>query len=255
MHYQPIVSLDGGKATTVGVEALVRWTSETQPDATPEEIVRVAEENDLISSLDKFVMSRACRDVHKLQEIIPDRPLILNVNVSGIELVDKDYVSHVDDVLRATNWPANQLVLEVTESVLDVDTPCAIANLRELSARGIRIAIDDFGTGYSSLSRLKTLPTDYLKLDGSFVSAISTEAEPPPLLEVIALLSTALGLPVIAEGVETLHQANVLESMGFSLVQGYYFGKPTDIDNLVAELANEPPSPQLAVRRPEPSTS
>lgn len=102
VHYQPIVSLDGGKATTVGVEALVRWTSETQPDATPDEIVRVAEENDLISSLDKFVMNRACHDAHKLQEVFPDRPLILNVNVSGLELVDNDYVSHIDDVLRAS---------------------------------------------------------------------------------------------------------------------------------------------------------
>ncbi|MFH5208413.1 putative bifunctional diguanylate cyclase/phosphodiesterase [Antrihabitans sp. NCIMB 15449] len=235
VQYQPIVSLvDDGQ--TVGVEALVRWQSLTQPSVTTEEVIRVAEENGLIGNLDKFVLYRACRDAHDFQNAVADRRLILNVNVSGLELVEKDYVGRVDEVLRATGWPAAQLVLEVTESVLDVNTPTAITNLTELRTRGIRIAIDDFGTGYSSLSRLKTLPTDFLKLDGSFITSITSEGEAPPLLEVIALLSTSLGLPVIAEGVENSHQAAVLTALGYSLAQGFYYGKPQSARGLIDSL-------------------
>ena len=160
------------------------------------------EENDLIASLDRFVLRRACLDAHSLQQATIDRALTRNVNVSGLELVELGYVARVDEVLQATGWPPRQLVLEVTESVLDVDTPTAIAALHELRARGIRIAVDDFGTGYSSLSRIKTRPTDFLKLDGSFTAAITSDSSAPPLLEAIALLGVALGLPVIAEGVE-----------------------------------------------------
>ncbi|MBJ8348540.1 bifunctional diguanylate cyclase/phosphodiesterase [Antrihabitans sp. YC2-6] len=248
VHYQPIVSLTDGGAT-IGVEALVRWTSVTQPSVTTQEVVRVAEENGLIANLDRFVLYRACRDGLELQAALPDRPLILNVNVSGLELVEKDYVGRIDEVLRATGWPAAQLVLEVTESVLDVNTPTAIANLGELRARGVRIAIDDFGTGYSSLSRLKTLPTDFLKLDGSFITSITSEGEAPPLLEVIALLSVSLGLPVIAEGVENQFQAAVLSSLGYSLAQGYYYCNPQPVKALVERLSKEAAASQRSAAR------
>ncbi|KAA0017096.1 bifunctional diguanylate cyclase/phosphodiesterase [Antrihabitans cavernicola] len=235
VHYQPIVSLqDGG--TTVGIEALVRWQSETQPGVTPEEVIRVAEEHDLITKLDQLVLHRACHDAAVLQAGAPDRQLVLSVNVSGLELIEADYITRVDEVLRATGWLAHQLVLEVTESVLDVDTPAAIDSMRALRARGIRIAIDDFGTGYSSLSRLKTVPADFLKLDHSFVTAITPDASAPPLLEVIALLSVALGLPVIAEGVETPHQAEVLTELGYLLAQGFHYGKPQSADDIALSL-------------------
>ena len=238
VHYQPIVSLtDGG--TIVGVEALVRWKSVTQPSVSTEEVIRVAEENGLIANLDRFVLYRACRDALDIQQSVPGQSMILNVNVSGLELVEKDYVARVDEVLRATGWPADQLILEVTESVLDVNTPTAISNLGELRGRGIRIAIDDFGTGYSSLSRLKTLPTDFLKLDGSFITSITDEGEAPPLLEVIALLSVSLGLPVIAEGVENEHQAAVLASLGYSLAQGYFYGYPQSAPDIAKQLSRD----------------
>lgn len=242
VHYQPIVSLqDGAKA--VGVEALVRWSSTTQPGVTPEEVIRVAEEHDLIAKLDQLVLHHACHDAVQLQ-VDAVEPLVLSVNVSGLELIEADYITRVDEVLRATGWQAHQLVLEVTESVLDVDTPAAIDTLRALRARGIRIAIDDFGTGYSSLSRLKTVPADFLKLDHSFVTAITPDADAPPLLEVIALLSVALGLPVIAEGVENEHQAHVLTDLGYLLAQGFHYGKPQSSVDIAAVLA--PPAATAA---------
>ena len=113
--YQPIVSLAEG-GTIVGLEALVRWKSADRPDVTPEEVIRVAEENDLIASLDLFVLRRACLDASSLQQAMLDGLLTLNVNVSGLELVELDCVAHVDEVLQATGWPARQLVLEVTEA-------------------------------------------------------------------------------------------------------------------------------------------
>jgi diguanylate cyclase (GGDEF)-like protein len=238
--YQPIVSLAEG-GTIVGLEALVRWKSATRPDVTPEEVIRVAEENDLIASLDLFVLRRACLDARSLQQAMLDGLLTLNVNVSGLELVELDYVAHVDEVLQATGWPARQLVLEVTESALDVDRPTAIAALHELRARGIRIAIDDFGTGYSSLSRIKILPTDFLKLDGSFTSAITSESSAPPLLGAIAALGVALGLPVIAEGVENAHQAEVLASLGYVLAQGFHYGRPQSRAAMIDTLTGTRP--------------
>ncbi|MFC7447275.1 putative bifunctional diguanylate cyclase/phosphodiesterase [Rhodococcus daqingensis] len=240
VQYQPIVSLPDG--TTVGVEALLRWTSTTRPDITPREVIRVAEENDLIGSLDWFVLRRACLDAAILQDAVGGHALMLNVNVSGLEIAEKGYVARVDEVLRATGWPPTQLVLEVTESVLDADSPAAIASVRRLRERGIRIAIDDFGTGYSSLSRVEALPSDFLKLDRSFVSSIAPNSTAPPLLSVIAALSVALGLPVIAEGVETAEQAALLTELGFPLAQGYYYGRPQPVVALFAELAGSRPS-------------
>lgn len=231
--FQPIVAIDAG-ASVIGFEALLRWCSATQKGVTPAEIIRVAEECDLISSLGRQVLATACRQAVVLQRLYTDRALMLSVNVSGLELIRADYVRSVEEVLRETRWPSKQLVLEVTESVLDLDARTTYANLKEIRAQGVRIAIDDFGTGYSSLSRLASLPTDILKLDASFVAAVQADSPPPPLLSVIAKLSEKLGLPVIIEGVENAEQAAVLEPLGFTLAQGFYYGRPQEMDILVA---------------------
>lgn len=233
VHFQPIIDIADNGAV-VGFEALLRWSSQTLFGISPAEVVRVAEENNLISSLGRQVLATACRQALQLQGSYPDRRLMLSVNVSGLELMHGDYVASVERALRTTGWPAEQLVLEITESVLDIDAYMTVANLHGLRARGIRIAIDDFGTGYSSLSRLANLPTDILKLDGSFIAAAVHVADPPPLLNVIAKLSEVLGLPVVVEGVETAEQAAVLASLGFSLAQGFYYGKPQSVNDLAA---------------------
>ena len=233
--YQPIVNVaDGG--TVEGVEALARWAPPSRPDATTAEVVRVAEESGLIAELDRYVLRRACLDAHPLQTAKSDAPLTLNVNVSGLELASPGYVEGVESVLRDTGWPPSQLVLEVTESVLDVDTPTATAALHELRARGIRIAIDDFGTGYSSLSRIQTLPVDLLKIDRSFIATVTGDAPIPPLLRAISLIAIALGLPVIAEGVEDAHQAAAVQQLGYSLAQGFYYGRPQTRSEILATL-------------------
>ncbi|MFI5500406.1 putative bifunctional diguanylate cyclase/phosphodiesterase [Nocardia asteroides] len=241
VHYQPIVSLteDGGQA--VGVEALLRWSSNAQPEVTTEGLIRVAEEYDLISDLDELVLRRACADAARLQESFASLDLTLNVNVSGLELAEPDYAERVATILSDTGWPADQLVLEVTESELAAESQTAITNLHTLRDRGVRIAIDDFGTGYSSLSRLATIPSDILKVDQSFVAAIRSDSPAPPLLGVIAALSKSLDLQVIAEGVETEYQAAVLTELGFALAQGYHYSDSHPVSELINDLNDGQP--------------
>ncbi|WNG86662.1 EAL domain-containing protein [Mycobacterium sp. ITM-2016-00317] len=234
VRYQPVVRL--ADDSVVGVEALLRWSPALGPELNAAEVVRLAEDNDLIGPLDLYVLRRACLDAGWMQQQCPEPELSLSVNVSGLELVEPGYVGRVIQTLAATGWPAGQLVLEVTESVLDVDRPASIDALLQLRRHGIRIAIDDFGTGYSSLSRLQNLSTDLLKLDAFFIASITPASSPPPLLQAVASLADALGLPVVAEGVETEHQADVLREMGCDLAQGYYFGRPQTREDVVAAI-------------------
>jgi diguanylate cyclase (GGDEF)-like protein len=235
--YQPIVSLADGNAM-VGVEALARWASPTRPDMVISEVITIAENSNLIAELDRYVLQRACADVQWMQKQRNGIALTLTVNVSGLDLIQPGYAATVGDILAATGWPAQQLVLEVTESVVDVDTPASIAALHDLRAQGIRVAIDDFGTGYSTLSRLQTLPIDLLKLDASFTArtTIDVSCPPPPLLQAIAALAQALELPMIIEGVETAEQATVLQRAGFAMAQGYFFGRPQIREDIAAGL-------------------
>ena len=243
VHYQPIVSLASG--ATVGIEALVRWTPPSHPERTAAEVVKVAEESNLIAALGQYVLCRACQDALWIQRQAPGLALYLSVNVSGLELIQDDYAALVFDVLQETGWAAEQLVLEVTESVLDVDRPPSIAALAEFRAGGVKVAIDDFGTGYSSLSRLHALPTDFLKLDASFIAAVAPPSlDAPPLLHAVAAMANALQLPVVVEGVESLHQAKVLRGLGFDMAQGYHFGRPQTPADLVAVMARSDPKAQ-----------
>ncbi|WP_232375065.1 putative bifunctional diguanylate cyclase/phosphodiesterase [Mycolicibacterium mengxianglii] len=235
--YQPIVSLADGNQI-VGVEALARWTSPTRPDLSIAEVIAMAENSNLIATLDRFVLRRACLDLGWMCEQRNGLPLTLTVNVSGLDLIESNYAATVSETLTDTGWPAGKLVLEVTESVVDVDTPSALATLRELRTHGVRVAIDDFGTGYSTLSRLQNLPIDLLKLDASFTTATSLDSgsAPPPLLQAIAALARALDLPVVIEGVETQLQANAMQDVGFTMAQGYFFGRPQTRELIVDQL-------------------
>ena len=245
VRYQPIVDLDDGRV--VGVEALVRWTPPSRPDLAAAEVVRIAEETNLIATLGHYVLRQACMDARWMQQHAQDGKLQLSANVSGLELVQEGYAARVFDILSETGWAANRLILEVTESVLDVDRPSSIAALQELRAGGVRIAIDDFGTGYSSLSRLQVLPADFLKLDASFIAAVTPSSpEVPPLLQAVAALAEALHLPVVAEGVETVEQLSVLRRLGLTLAQGFYFGEAQSPDELVAAMESRAVSPPRA---------
>jgi diguanylate cyclase (GGDEF)-like protein len=228
---QPVLALPD--RTLVGVEALARWEDPVRGTVPPGRFVPVAESAGLVADLGTAVLTTACRQADTLQGAV-GRPLLLTVNVSGRELVVPGYTDTVLRVLAETGWPAGRLVLEVTESVVDASSGTALETLDRLRGHGIAIAIDDFGTGYSSFSRLDTLPADYLKLDHSFIATTTTSPRRAGMLEALLSLSRALGLTVIAEGVETQAHEALLVALGCPLVQGYFYDPPRRVEELVA---------------------
>jgi len=231
--FQPILSLP--QEQVIGVEALARWTHPTRGTVPPAEFVPAAEAAGLVVDLGASVLAAACRGAMELQAAWRRR-LTLTVNVSGRELVEPGYPDAVLRILTATGWPADQLVVEVTESLLEASDPTALEALAELRSHGIDVAIDDFGTGYSAFARLDTLPADYLKLDHSFISTITTSRRRSGMLRALLDLSGSLGLRVIAEGVESPEQAALLSELGCPLVQGYLYGRPQPADALLEPL-------------------
>ncbi|TFV44848.1 bifunctional diguanylate cyclase/phosphodiesterase [Blastococcus sp. TF02A-35] len=234
VHLQPVVTpADGG---VVGVEALVRWTHAERGVVPPAEFVPVAEQEGLVGALGAFVWSAACEDARTLAEAT-GRPLFLSINVSGMELDDPGFPDRVLATLATTGWPAERTVVEVTESLVEAESARSVQALHVLREHGLRVAIDDFGTGYSALARLDTLPTDFLKLDNSFVAAITTSTRRARLLRSVMALADALDLVLIAEGVETPEQAQVLAGLGCPLAQGYLYSRPLPVAELVAQLS------------------
>ncbi|MGY1884178.1 MULTISPECIES: putative bifunctional diguanylate cyclase/phosphodiesterase [unclassified Blastococcus] len=234
VHLQPIVTPADGDV--VGVEALVRWAHPSRGPVPPAEFVPVAEQEGLVGALGAFVWTAACEDARTLSEAT-GRTLFLTVNVSGLELDDPGFPDRVLATLAATGWPAERTVVEVTESLVEAETTRSVAALHALREHGLQVAIDDFGTGYSALARLDTLPTDFLKLDNSFVSAITTSSRRARLLRSVMALADALELVLVAEGVETPEQARALVDLGCPLAQGYLYGRPRPVGELIAELA------------------
>ncbi|MGY2128516.1 putative bifunctional diguanylate cyclase/phosphodiesterase [Blastococcus sp. SYSU DS0617] len=234
VHLQPIVTPADGEIA--GVEALVRWTHPERGNVPPDQFVPVAEQEGLIGALGAFVWTAACRDARVLSKAL-GRDLFLTVNVSGLELDDPGFPDRVLATLQATGWPAERTVVEVTESLVEAESTRSVRALSVLREHGLQVAIDDFGTGYSALARLDTLPTDYLKLDNSFVASITTSNRRARLLRSVMALADALDLVMIAEGVETPAQARTLTELGCPLAQGYLYGRPRPVAELIAELA------------------
>ena len=223
--YQPVVDLRTGVVT--GVEALVRWLRPGANGPTlvaPDSFIPLAEESGVIGILGKWVLETACRQAALWSS--QGVPLIVNVNVSGRELVDAGYADGVLALLAEVGLPPSQLVLEVTETALEGSSEQAVSALSTLRSFGVRIALDDFGTGYSSLSRLDRLPVDIVKIDRSFVMALPPDTTRAPLVAAIIAMAGAMGLRVVAEGIEAGHQAKLLESLGCDEGQGYWLGRP-----------------------------
>ncbi|BFM49810.1 ammonium transporter [Marinomonas sp. THO17] len=228
--FQPKVARDG--KTLYGVEALIRWQHPDKGMISPAEFIPIAEESSLIVKIDEWVIDKALWQIqHWQQQGL--RAVPVAVNLSGRHLVSDSLVPFVAQKLVEYDVAGSLLEIEITEGVLLQDIARCVEVLADLKALDIRIAIDDFGTGYSSLSYLKRLPLDTLKIDQSFVEECDSHTEDAKICETIINLANNLELLIVAEGVETLSQAETLASLGCEIFQGYYFERPMIGDAMV----------------------
>ena len=228
-HYQPIQVLRTGEV--VALEALARWQRPDGSFTPPSSFIPVAEETGLILPLGAALLHAACTQGARWRRDLPHPRLHINVNVSERQLHQHDFVSLVQAALRESGLPATALTLELTESILLENTELCFEKLEELKAGGVQLALDDFGTGYSSLAYLSRLPVHAIKIDRSFVSAL-THSDPKALAQNDAIIRTILALAqilqleVTAEGIEELAQKQRLIALGARFAQGYLFCTP-----------------------------
>jgi diguanylate cyclase (GGDEF)-like protein len=236
LHYQPRVAVKDRAIESV--EALIRWQHPLRGFLTPNEFIEALEDSPLIIDVGRWVVEEACRQAVKWQTEGAGK-LKISVNVAAKQFRSVDFVKSVESALSSSGLAPNCLELELTEGHLIGDLDAAIGTLNALKALGVSIAIDDFGTGYSSLSYLHRLPVDCLKIDRSFVMNISKESKTFHLAKTIVLLGKNLGLKVVAEGVETTYQADLLSHWGCDQLQGYLFSKPV-APHLIQNLIKSP---------------
>lgn len=218
LAYQPIFSADG--RIVVGVEALLRWTSPVRGAISPDEFIPIAEETGYITQLGAWALERACIEAKEWDVGY------VSVNMSPVQMRAKGIVTTVAMALARSGLPAHRLVLEITEGVLIERADEALAVIKELQALGVGVALDDFGTGYSSLAYLKRFPFNKLKIDRTFVDTLESEAEAATIVQAIISLGRALGMTMVAEGVETRDQHRFLQAAGCHEMQGYHFARP-----------------------------
>jgi diguanylate cyclase (GGDEF)-like protein len=233
LHYQPQIDLRTG--AVCGVEALIRWQHPTHGMLSPAAFIEIAEDTGLIVPIGAWVIEEACRQHRRWQAVLgPERVPAISINVSPTQLSRDDVSGRVQRALHAAGLDPSQLHVEITEVVLMGDSERAIAALEAIDDQGVAIAVDDFGTGYFSLSHLRRFPVNVIKIDQSFVQGIGASAEDQAIIDATIDLAHALGLVVVAEGVETAEQLAYLRAKGCDTVQGYYFAKPLPPDELAA---------------------
>jgi EAL domain-containing protein (putative c-di-GMP-specific phosphodiesterase class I) len=239
LQYQPTFDLASGQL--VGAEALARWQHPTRGLVPPTEFIPLAEASGLIRPLGAWVLREACRQAAEWQRTSAprDKPLALNINLSGRQLQYPEVVDDVATALAESGLPPDSLVLEMTESVLMDDNENVLDILRRIKELGARLAIDDFGTGYSSLSYLHRFPVDILKIDRSFVERLSRTFDNAELAWTVVRLGQSLQLQTVAEGVEDSTQFLALRRMGCDIGQGFYFGRPMESEDLERLLGDE----------------
>jgi diguanylate cyclase (GGDEF)-like protein len=240
--YQPQAKIRTGEIT--GFEALLRWTHPTRGDVSPGLFIPIAEESSFILTLGEWVLRNACQEAATWK-----RPLTVAVNVSARQLIDTGLADLVRNVLAESNLPPSRLEIEVTETALISDPNRALQTLNKLKSLGVTIAMDDFGTGYSSLSNVREFPIDKIKIDRSFIKSVHANKQTASIVRAIRLLCHGLGLPVIAEGVETADELNFLIKEGFTDAQGYLLGPPVPASKIAAfAYDNVIPLPNTRVR-------
>jgi diguanylate cyclase len=224
LAYQPQLDIRRGKV--VGFEALLRWRSASRGEISPGVFIPIAEETGAILPIGDWVLKEACREAATWQT-----PLKVAVNVSAVQLHNASFAQDLHRVLLETGLPAKRLEIEITETALVRDLNRTLATLRQVKALGVEIAMDDFGTGYSSLSNLRAFPFDRIKIDRSFIKQVHSNQQAATIVRAVLGLGKGLGLPVIAEGVETNDELRFLQQEACDEVQGYLLGRPATIDS------------------------
>ncbi|MZI95340.1 EAL domain-containing protein [Vibrio sp. CAIM 722] len=228
LFYQPIIELATKRC--IGVEALVRWHHPKRGDISPMKFIPVAEETTLIHSIGKWVLEKACKQTAQWDKA-GIKLRFTSINVSGKQIMQSDFAAIAKEIFDSTQCPAEHVIIELTESFIMHKNQSAIDKLQQLRQLGVGIAIDDFGTGYSSLSYLKRLPVTKLKLDRSFVMDLPSDINDVEITRAIHRLGDAVGLAVIAEGIETEEQHQFLLNEGVTYGQGYLYAKPMSIND------------------------
>lgn len=234
LHYQPIVAIQNGSIT--GLEALIRWR---QPTGLiyPDTFIHIAEETGLIVPLGNLVFREACDMLRNLHSSCHGHaPINMSINLSALQFVQTELVETLEEFARISEINPGRITIEITERSTMADPEKALVTLKRLKSIGFLLAIDDFGTGYSSLSYLHRFPIDILKIDRSFVSNLDASADGRKIVGLILALAESLGITVVAEGVETEHQLDILKQLGCKFAQGYYFSKPVPKSEIEALL-------------------
>jgi EAL domain-containing protein (putative c-di-GMP-specific phosphodiesterase class I) len=241
LHFQPVVVMETREL--VGFEALVRWQHPVRGLRPPDDFIPMAEQTGIIMALGRWALREGCRQMQEWRATYPGAAeLWLSVNLSSRQFLHPELEQEIHAALAETGFPPSRLRLEITESVILDDAAAVGAILHRLRELGIRVAIDDFGTGYSSLSYLHRLPLDTLKIDRSFVHQMHADPTLEAVIQTVISLSGSLRLDTVAEGVETVEEAEALQRMGCRIGQGFLFSHPLDpgdAGRMLAELPGE----------------
>ncbi|NVJ90136.1 MAG: EAL domain-containing protein [Methylocystaceae bacterium] len=230
LYYQPIVDASTGEIG--GAEALIRWQHPERGLIFPDEFIPLAEENGFIVSIGKWVLEKACEDIHIFQENI-DEKFYVTINISPQQVWSGSLVNELRNAISENNVDPSALVIELTENVCLHDGDVTLESLLEIANMGILFAVDDFGTGYSSLSYLKKYPFKKLKIDRAFISDIPADKDDVALVDAMIAMAHSLGLQVIAEGVETQAHERFLIGRKCDLLQGYLYSRPIPINQFL----------------------
>jgi EAL domain-containing protein (putative c-di-GMP-specific phosphodiesterase class I) len=237
LYYQPIVCLQTRQI--IGFEALVRWFRAGEGFVSPAQFIQVTEETGLIINLGQWIFREACDQLRIWQRKFPDHPLKMSINLSRRQFQQADLVSQFAHHLQELRMDGRKIQLEITESMIMRNVEDSRQLMHQLKALGLQLAIDDFGTGYSSLSYLHRFPTDTLKIDQSFVGRMDENWDDREIVHTIVALGRKLGMTLIAEGIESQAQVDMLLAMGCLYGQGYLFSKPLSAADATLLLGSE----------------
>lgn len=252
LHVQPQIDVHG---RLCGGEALLRWQHPQRGNVPPDQFIPLAESTGSIVELGRWVLQEGCRILARMDRA--GQPLALSINISPIQFQHEDFLTHVHEALGASGAPPDQLVLEITESLLISQVDEVVRRMRSLAALGVRFSIDDFGTGFSSLSYLRHLPLYEIKIDRSFVAGLIEDTASTGIVQSILAMGSHLGLHVVAEGVETQAQSDFLSGLRCDSQQGWLHGRPMQVEawfeRLRAAGSDAPIGSALEASRPEPA--